>query len=189
MRAASTASAIATANIASFSSISSLVADFVPVCRACMLAAVGAPPSLPPPSVRQFAVFGTTPSNELIVACGMCGSSCRSPAPPSRMARAASTIRRRNCDDGDVARAERARACGRRSAPSTSHIAMSWLGMPRMPVKLPSFIACAVLPVQLSRVARRCAKSRVDVDARSARRRTCASLRRRCPACRRRSRR
>ena len=77
--------------------------------------------------------------------------------------RAASTIRRRNATTATSLAPTR--SCVRSLiGPMPSHIAMSWFGMPAMPVKLPCCHRGAVLPVEV--VARADAvEVRVDVDA------------------------
>src|SRR5262249_18059694 len=88
--------------------------------------------SLPPPRLLQFVVFGTTPSNELMVECLMYGPVVPMAGLPSRTARAASTIKRRKATTATSLAPTRSRE---RSVigPIDSHMAMSWLGMPLMP--------------------------------------------------------
>ena len=114
------------------------------------------------PSVVQSVPFGTMPSNDRSVTCGTAaGRADRRLA--VRVAAHRLDHHAAELDDRDVARAE---PLGRRSAigPIVSHIAMSCFGMPRMPVKSPSFIACAVLQVVVVAIAP-VAEVRVEIDA------------------------
>ncbi|MNC93213.1 hypothetical protein D3C83_97940 [compost metagenome] len=90
--------------------------------------------------MRQSVLFGTSPSKEASRACAMRGSVVPIAGPPSATRFAAATIMRRNCT---TAMSLEPGWSWLRSTigPIDSHIAMSCVGMPWMPVKSPRFIA------------------------------------------------